>query len=497
MNKLQSLFKFLPSLAVLLAFAACSTDDSTIIPQTNTPSLVKFNTATLDMPEQAGSTEVVLTFDKSATKNGFVTITINANDIASLTTSPAHTNNKLVVPIISGQASTRFELTLVDNELHEENQLIEFTIADVSEGFTIGKEKKLTLTVLDNDSPTLAGFATEQSTLWENGVENFSVPIEFSTVTPGEGQLEISLGSAESLYGVYFTTEPAAINGKIEVAVTQGLSSAAITFKPLNNTMFNGHKEIHLTLSKTTGVLLKGELLTHTLILTDDELAGKAKGYQVGSLIGWSIRRSYEYNEQGLLSKINWEQNTPGQLTGSYTYSYNTLGQVIEMTESSITKTVYTWENGKITKSEKFKEGVLVAYSTYGYDDAGNVGETAVFYKQESGELKMGLLFVYLYFTNGNIHKQMAYAPVDGPEEYSLLSTKTYDHYLDNLNPFTMVEILPNVITQINLPGSYREEANGFDFLFQLSYEFDETGKPTKRTASSSTGSETAYYEYY
>jgi hypothetical protein len=60
-----------------------------------------------------------------------------------------------------------------------------------------------------------------------------------------------------------------------------------------------------------------------------------------------------------------------------------------------------------------------------------------------------------------------------------------------------MVEILPNQHTQPNLPISYRLEEGGFDILFQFTYQFNAAGKPTKRTATASTGTEVAYYEYY
>ena len=64
-------------------------------------------------------------------------------------------------------------------------------------------------------------------------------------------------------------------------------------------------------------------------------------------------------------------------------------------------------------------------------------------------------------------------------------------------NPFSMVEILPNQHTQPNLPISYRLEEGGHDFLFQFTYQFNAAGKPTKRTATSSIGSETTNYQYY
>lgn len=104
---------------------------------------------------------------------------------------------------------------------------------------------------------------------------------------------------------------------------------------------------------------------------------------------------------------------------------------------------------------------------------------------------------VYLHRQDGNIYKQLTYSPMEGSEEYNLLSTKTFEDYSNKANPFSMVEILPNQNTQPNLPLSYRVEENGFDIIYQFRYEFDATGKPTKRIATSSIGTEVVTYEYY
>jgi len=245
------------------------------------------------------------------------------------------------------------------------------------------------------------------------------------------------------------------------------------------------------------GYLQKGDVVSHRMVLKDDELVGKAKGYSIAAPGGWTVKRTYEYDEQGRIVKILWEQNTPGHLGGEYNYVYNNAGQVIEMTETPYVKTLYLWENGRIIKSEKYRDGILRSYFTYAYDAAGNVGEMAAFYRQENGEFKMGSLFVYLYFADGNIYKQLSYSPIENSDEYALNSTRTYDNYLTKDNPFTMVDILPTVDTQANLPGTYREESGGLDLRYQFTYEFDDNGKPTKRTASSGSTHEVAVYEYY
>lgn len=497
MNKLKTSTKFLSILLLGISLSSCSDDELPNEPEVVLPSTVKFNERTLGLSEVSGTTEIVITFDKAATKTGTLIVGVETTHSNSFTTTPAISNKQLILPVAVGQTSVSFQFTPTDNLLRQENRFIDFNLDEASEGFVIGSEKTLRLTILENDPSVFVGFSDEQSTLLENRGDDFLVPIAFSTPAPGEGLIDVSLGATASLYGTYFTTEPEAVNGKISMPVDAGAGHVSIKVKPINNTTINGHKEIVFTITDASGAIEKGALLTHRVTLTDEELAGKAKGYRVGSNNGWSTLRTYEYNEQGLISKILWEQNTPGNLSGSYAYTYNDAGQVTQMTESGNYTTTYTWENGRIVKSEKYREGVLKSYSLYGYDDAGNVGETAVFYRQETGELKMGFLFVYLYFNNGNIYKQLSYSPIEGSEEYALLSTKTYDNYLTQSNPFTMVEILPTVDTMLNLPGTYREETNGHDFLYQFTYEFDAAGRPTKRVASSGASSETAYYEYY
>jgi len=107
------------------------------------------------------------------------------------------------------------------------------------------------------------------------------------------------------------------------------------------------------------------------------------------------------------------------------------------------------------------------------------------------------LQFGYLYFTDGNLYKQLSYAPSVNGEEPVLLSTRTYEGYIDSANPFPMVEILPTVNTQAKLPSSFRVEENGVDLIYNLSYEFGNDGLVKKRTASSAQATEVAVYSYY
>jgi hypothetical protein len=319
--------------------------------------------------------------------------------------------------------------------------------------------------------------------------------IALSQASTGTGAVDISITTENAVYGEHFTTIPAAFNGKITLAVEQGIEHLQVKVIPINNESINTDRVLQFTITDAKGAVEKGTMLQHTLTITDDELAGISKGYtSTGG--GWTYKRNFSYREDGKVSKVYWEQSTPGYLGGTYTYHYSENGTLVKMTESAYTETIYTTENGRIIKSEKFTDGVLKQYTLYGYDDAGNIGEVANYYRQPDGQMKLGLVFVYLYFTDGNLYKQLTYNPGEDGEEYTLISTRTYENYLPNDNAFP-IELLPNVSSQPNLPGSYRVEENGRNILYTFFYEFDNEGRVTKRTASSPQGSEVTNYKYY
>ena len=158
---------------------------------------------------------------------------------------------------------------------------------------------------------------------------------------------------------------------------------------------------------------------------------------------------------------------------------------------------IFTWQNDRIVKSENVNHGVVESYLVYDYDEYGNVSSTASYYRQPDGEFKAGILLGYLYFTDGNLYKAFSYAPVEGDEEPILLSTSTYEGYIDAVNPFPMVDILPTVKTQTKLPTTYRVEGYEKDLLYNLSYEFRSDGRVGKRTATGTQTTESAIYHYY
>lgn len=484
--------RFLFGIVAAFIWFSCADEDKDVS-EIITPVTVQFSEAEIVLNENEISKTVSFTLSRSASQAGTIEVELVSNHLSGIQTQPALANGRLILPVTVGSAVVSFTVMPVNNEVMDGAKSLSASIKKVSTGFQIGSNHSLSLSVVDDEAPVAANFLLNIGSTRENA-DGATVMIALAAAAPAGGHLEVTYSSPKLLYGTDFITEPASTDGKIVLPVQPGIDHVSFKVIPANDQLFRGDQTIAFTLSKAEGGVSRGQELSHELTITDDELAAKGRGYEIVSG-NWKYSRFYEYNESGDLAKITWSQYTPAYQGGSYTYEYE-QGRLHKMVENANRETYYLWEGNRIIKSEQYTNGVLTQYTDYGYDPAGNVGEAAVHYRQPTGELKLGMVFVYLYFTDGNLYKKMVYYPGEG-EEYTLIATHTYDNYMDNENPFPAEEILPNINSQPKLPGTYRVETNGSDLVYQFSYSFSEDGKPINRTATSGGTSETATYHYY
>lgn len=303
----------------------------------------------------------------------------------------------------------------------------------------------------------------------------------------GEILLEVSSENMEA-----FELSPTVTEGILQLDIQKGQSKVILSLLPTNNDLLEGTKKLQLEIKSLSDHFLLGIKKQLKIEILDDELVGKPKGYrtETGS---WKMKENYEYDVQGRILKMNWETETPALRSGTQTYFYNTEGKLEHINYSQNHNEYFYWENGKITRSEEFEDGTKTSFKEYDYDTAGNVAGVAKYDLQDNGSYKLNLIFIYLYWEDGNIYKQLTYIPARENDEESLISTQTYEDYLDKPNLFPVMEIIPTISTQKNLPGSYRLEEDGSDLFYSFSYEYNEEGLPVKRTTSS----EVTFYEYY
>ena len=492
MTKTKSIFKLFFLLLFTINLVSCLDEEAEKVKESIIPIAVDFNLSTVTISEQAAINEIKVDLTRTASKDGIITIAVETNHSEYFNTAPQLIDGIIEIPVLKGETSAKFTLTPIDNNMPEENKVLDLTIAAVTDGFVIGNKKTMVVTIIENDQLVSAQFTNTSGTLNENNLDGHIATIGLSH-NKGEGTVELTINTGADKYGEDFITQPEAVNGKITFTVTEGMTNLPLKIIPINNTFFISHSEIELSISHVSGNIILGNLTNYKVALLDDELIGMPKGFE-SSGGAWATKQTYEYNKIGKIAKIHWVQNT---LSGTYIYHYNENNELVKITESDLKHTRFIRNTqGKIIKSEKYNDGVLKQYTQFNYDDFGNIGEAAVFNLQPSGQFAMTQLFVYLYYQNNSLYKRMMYNPADVGEDFDLIQEETYTYVANYqaINPFPMVQIVPDINVQPSLPLTYVLSRDGNEYSYQLSYELNAAGLPVRRTV---TGGENATYQYY
>ncbi|MEQ8339327.1 MAG: hypothetical protein RIA62_18340 [Cyclobacteriaceae bacterium] len=478
------------AIMVIAGLTSCNDDENEGSPN---PIAVEFG-EDQTLSENIGVTTVSISFEQPAHTAGTIEVKVTTDQQNTFTTTPAAVDGMISIVVDKGDESASFTIIPTNNTVLDGNKSVLFEIEDLTEGFSKGVKNQLEITILDDEAPSSVFFPGETIEVKENVSGGVEVTLGFSAPAPGAGQVVIKLG--DSYEPGYFTTDPEIQNGKITLNVEQGALEVKFRINTINNEVINGNKQVLFQISEVQGAIEKGTALDFLVNVIDDELIGKPKSYHnVGG--NWSDKRTFEYDEIGRIKKIFWETATPFTRSGVYTYYYGENGLIEKINSYPNHDEFFIQEDGKIVRSEIIDYGIKKSYSIYDYDEAGNLGGQAIYYRQSDSNYMLGLVFVYLNDLEGNIYKQLNYNPINGSEEdLSLISTITYSSYYNKTNPFPMFEVIPTIISQSKLPGSYQFEGDGSNLYYNLSYEFNDQGMPTKRFVSGA-GTEQTTYEYY
>lgn len=313
---------------------------------------------------------------------------------------------------------------------------------------------------------------------------SFPITINLSAAAEASGVIEVTI-SGDAVYGTHFTSTPAAVNGKITLPVEEGDTEAQLSVVIINNAKMNGHKAATFSITDATGSVVKGESLAFTLRVKDDELMQKPQGMvKVGSFAS-QVKNTYEYNEDGQITKIHWESKNPfGTTTGTDEYFYDGNGKITKTIRLGTTQeTNYIWENGLLAFQERLQNGVVLTYHQYEYDANGHVKKTANFVGDGLGDFNVSSYTEYAYHDDGNVHVLTLYSydPVD--EEFVVSTVTTYDNYIEGKNPAPL-ELFPGHSIQHKLPTNYSRTSASGTQAYEVAYEFLEDGNLSRKTVT-------------
>lgn len=489
--------------AVLVAAAVFVSCDDDVITEHNSSGskvTIAFESAAKTVAENGSEETFSLALSRPLAADAQLILKADNGIAENFTPSPAIVDGIIKIPLLKGATGATFKLSPVDNADKDGNRVGNLRIQSLSVPFITGTYSAMNITITDDDGGTsvmsVANFIEQSITLAETADTWIDYQVHFSEAVSADSEVKIAITAEKGSYGIDFISEPAAENDIVTLHVAAGLRVIDFRVRPVDNARVTGDLKVNMAITEASGAIQKGNKLQQLLTITDDELAGKPKGYEVTAATD-IVKRFYEYDEQGRVSKVFWQNYSPYLTEGTETYHYDANSQILRIEKYPGRDILYHWVADRITRSETMWHGVLHEYSQYDYDAAGNLGGVVSYYRQDDGSFAKGFYTIYLYFADGNLYKSLTYQDSNDPENPNLVSTRTYDNYIEASNPFPMTEVLPNIRMQKNLATTYRVEESGFDFLYQMTYEFDNDGKPTKRIATAGSHTQTAVYHYY
>ncbi|WP_305982419.1 hypothetical protein [Roseivirga thermotolerans] len=483
------------AIIVMASLYACANDDSELAPQ-KTPASISF-VQNLSVSEGSGENIISLKLDKPAGEASTVKVQVTNSQEAAFTTVPATINNQIELNIDKGATETQIVFKPTNDELVNADRTIGFTLLSATNGLQLGSKSSIQVSISDDDQantqPTVLNFEVSVAKVEES--QSAIVKILFSERATQNGKLTLEL--EQLLATQQFSTTPAMSGtGTLELIIAQGQTEASFEVSVADDALFNRHDQVMFTITQVEGNFAIGEKRSTKLELIDNELKGMAKSF-TSSAGNFSSTKTYEYDQQGRVSKVYWERGSHQPLRGVDTYTYAANGLIEKINQYPGIDEMFYQTNGRITRSEVINHGVVKSYRVYDYDQAGNVAGFAEYTLQSNGTYLQSIIMLYLYHENGNLYAHLTYSPGQGSEDPTLISERYYEHYLNVSNKFSAVEVIPTINAQRNLPSSFRMVENGHDLSYSISYEFDNEGKATKRLARSGQAMETVNYTYY
>lgn len=481
-----------------IALLSCE-DDPVIDGGGGSVAKIQFETAAKELDESASESTVVLQFSKPAAADATISLKAGDGYENTLNTAPAIENGFINLQVNKGDVSAEIKLSPVDNTVQSGNKVLTLSLHNLPSLFASGVNTILTITVKDDDTTSplsVANFQNQENALEESNATGLEYTIQLSEAVTADSQIKIKWESENATYGVHFVTEPAAEGSLMTLPVSTGATAVTFVVKPVDNDVITGEGNVTFTIYQTEGSVTKGDNLEQALTIKDEELDKKPRGYEITSA-HTTAKRFFEYDAQGRISKVQWENFTGMTSQGTDTYFYDGNDNLIKINKHAYLDVMYHWSEGRIVKSEEVSEGVVKSYTEYAYDEAGNIGGVVTYHRQPDGEYIKGLFTIYLYHLDGNLYKSLTYQDSNDPEEPTLISTRTYENYLDVSNPFPMTEVIPGIRSQTKLATTYNVQEAGVDLTYNLQYEYREDGLPAKRVATATGDVQTAVYYYY
>lgn len=210
-----------------------------------------------------------------ATKGpGSLTISWASNNAAyntHFTTLPAAVSNTISISVPGDATGTSLTLIPKDDSYFHDNYVVVFEITATTGSVKAGTNKKLTVTIQEDENPSYASFTITDGSIAETNGTGIIAPIALSIPASEVGTINVSFTSSNATYGTHFTTVPEAAGNNILINIAKNATGAELKIIPIDNAVDNPDRVIFFTISGGGGVVRPAGNITYALTITDNE----------------------------------------------------------------------------------------------------------------------------------------------------------------------------------------------------------------------------------
>ncbi|MBX2971067.1 MAG: hypothetical protein KF803_16995 [Cyclobacteriaceae bacterium] len=224
--------------------------------------------------DETSGFSVVIPLSASAKGTGSVTVSWGSTLAVygtNFNTLPAASGSAITIPVANGATQVDFTIVPVDDSYFHEDFVLVFELTAATGSVRIGTDKIFTLTITEDESPSLANFVSASGSVSEANVTGVAIPVSLSIPASGAGTISLSIVSSSAVYGTHFTTQPAAIGNTILLPVSENSIGTELRVLPIDDDVDNANRVITFTITAGGGVVRPGSALSFELTITDNE----------------------------------------------------------------------------------------------------------------------------------------------------------------------------------------------------------------------------------
>ncbi|NCQ76391.1 MAG: hypothetical protein GPI98_23360, partial [Microcystis aeruginosa W13-13] len=210
------------------------------------PGIFSFATTNFSVNEN-GTPVNTITVNRTAGTDGIVSVTLTPT-AGTATAGTDYNSSPITITFNPGEASKTVNIPIIDDNIYEGNETLNLTLSSPTGGATLGTQTTATLTIVDNDLPTVS-LAVSPASVTEDGTINLVYTFTRTGNTANPLTVSFNVGGNATFNNDYTQNGAASFNNTSgTITFAAGSDTATLTIDPTADSIFEQDETVSLTL---------------------------------------------------------------------------------------------------------------------------------------------------------------------------------------------------------------------------------------------------------